>query len=428
MSIEKLTQDRQNCAKELLALNDQITSDGKVSKEQTASFDALQSKIAELDLAIKASKSINDTVAIEKFAKGAPTALINSPISTFDNLSPRDQAYKVLDVALRGGKVKADFLADNNPNAIKIFNDLSKGTDSAGGFLVPQELQSVVVDAKKLYSGLRNFATIIQSDNGRDLELPRTNTTSQLGEIIAENTETTDATDFTFSLLKAVIYKYSSKTQAVSMELMQDSQFDIVNYMISKCAERIGRLEGSHFATGTGTGQPHGIVTGATVGVTTKSGQTTTLIYDDLVDVIASVDPAYRGVTGGGSGDLVTGGCCFLMNDSTLQAVRKIKDSDGRPLFLPSIQTGSVGTLFNYPVMIINELASLAAASKSVVFGKLSNYYIKDVVSPQYNQINVYTDSRYAEKGQTGYQMFQRTGARLFDNGDSVKVIQQAAS
>src|SRR5699024_996844 len=136
---------------------------------------------------------------------------------------------------------------------------------------------------------------------------PTTNGTSEKGEIVAENASAT-AADPTFSTVGLNVFKFSSKVVAVPFELLQDSVIDIESFVNRRLTERLGRITNEMFTTGTGTGQPRGVVVGSAAGKIGASGQTATITFDDLVDLIHSVDPAYRAL-----------GASFMMNDASLK-------------------------------------------------------------------------------------------------------------
>src|SRR6185312_9562101 len=123
------------------------------------------------------------------------------------------------------------------------------------------------------------------------------------------------------------VYKFSSKVITVPIELLQDSVIDVEQFITARIASRLGRIQNQKFTVGAGSGssEPNGVVTAASLGKAGTTGQTTTVIYDDLVDLLHSVDPAYRNL----------GRCRFMLNDASLAVISKLKDSSGRPVFLP---------------------------------------------------------------------------------------------
>jgi len=299
----------------------------------------------------------------------------------------------------------------------QIRNTMSTTTGSQGGYTVQSDVASVLFDALKDFSGVRQVATVIQTDMGNSLSFPTSDGTSETGELIAQNTTAT-AADPTFGTVALDAYKFSSKIIAVPFELLQDSNIDIEAFINRRFADRLGRVTNTYFTTGSGSSQPKGVVTASTLGKTGASGQTTTVIADDLIDLVHSVDVAYRSL----------GRCAFMMNDATLATIQKLKDSTGRPIFLPGYDGLSgpmADTILGYPVIINNDVAVMAASAKSILFGDFSFYYIRDVMQAELFR---FTDSAYAKLGQVGYLAWMRSGGNLLDTGGCIKHYINAAS
>ena len=171
--------------------------------------------------------------------------------------------------------------------------------------------------------------------------------------------------------------------------------------------EALGRGINAHLTTGTGTGQPRGILADSVSGKVGTTGQTTTVIFDDLVDLIHSVDPEYR----------KSPSVRFMMHDLSLAKVRKLKDSQGRPIFLPGYDgLGRVmpDTVLGYPVTVNQDVAQMAANAKSILFGDFSMYYIRDCMDVTMFR---FTDSAYIKLGQIGFLAWMRSGGNLLDTG-----------
>lgn len=154
----------------------------------------------------------------------------------------------------------------------------------------------------------------------------------------------------------------------------QDSIFNMEALLGELLGERLGRIANTQLTTGSGTGAPNGIVTASSLGVTTASA--TALAADELIDLIHSVDPAYR--TGPKVG--------FMFNDSTLKVIRKLKDGDGNYLWqMGNVQQGVPGSLlgYNYHVnQAVGSIPSSAAATKVALFGDFGKYFVRKVGSP----------------------------------------------
>jgi HK97 family phage major capsid protein len=205
----------------------------------------------------------------------------------------------------------------------------------------------------------------------------------------------------------------------VPFELIQDSMFDIEAYIRSLLALRLGRITSKHLTVGTGTAQPHGIVTGSTVGKVGTTGQTALVTYDDLVDLEHSVDPIYRGAPGVG----------WMMHDSSLKVVRKIKDTTGRPIFVPGYEQGNPGgapdRVLGKPIAISQEMPVMAANAKSILYGDFKRYLIREVMDLTLFRM---ADSAFILKGQIGFVAFNRQGGRLIDVGGAVKHYANSAT
>jgi len=307
-------------------------------------------------------------------------------------------------------------------------NTMSTTTGSQGGFSVQSLVASQLIDLLKAYGWMRAVASQITTEKGNPLSYPTSDGTSEVGEWIAQNVTAT-AADPTFGTVAVNVFKASSKIVAVPYELLQDSQVDIQAMILKRLADRIGRVANVGYTTGGGTTDPNGLITAASVGKTGTTGQTLTIIYDDLVDLIDSLDAAYLD-TPTTPQDMPSAAPGFMMSQTMRRVVRKIKDTAGRPLWTPSYDAGIGGKattpdmLLGYPVYINNDLAVPAANAKSLAFGNLHKYLIRDAMDVTMFRFD---DSAYAKLGQVGFLAWARTGGNLLDI-NSVKVYQHSAT
>jgi HK97 family phage major capsid protein len=275
-------------------------------------------------------------------------------------------------------------------------------TTSGGGYLVPQGFSGQLEEALKSFGGMLEAAEIVNTESGNPLPWPTVNDTGNVGELLGINTAAASQ-DFSFGQVNLNAYKYSSKIVLVPIELLQDSAFDLNAFVARKLAERIGRIWNTHFTVGTGSGQPNGVVTAATSGKVGTTGQTTSVIYDDLVDLFHSVDPAHR----------ASKGCRFMLNDASLKVIKKIKDSQGRPLWQAGLAGGTPDMILDKPYTINQDVATMAANAKSILFGDFSKYKIRRVMDTTVLRLT----ERYAEFGQVGFIAFSRADGNLIDAG-----------
>ncbi|KVN36787.1 capsid protein [Burkholderia pyrrocinia] len=305
-------------------------------------------------------------------------------------------------------------------NAMRVApqNAMSTTTPAEGGYTVATEYYSQLTQALKQFGGILTVASQFTTSTGASMNFPAADATAEEGEIVGQNAPVS-AGDTQFDNLSMDVFKYSSKKIAVPFELLQDSMFDIEGYINGLLALRIGRITSRHYTVGTGVKQPTGVVTAAKVGKVGAAGSNAMVGYDDFVDLEHSVDPAYR------AGQAVG----WMMHDDSLKVVRKIKDAQGRPIFVPGYEQGNPGgapdRVLNRPVTISQEMPTMAAGAKSILFGDLSKYLIRRVMDLTLFRM---ADSNFILNGQIGFVAFNRQGGNLIDVGGAVKAYQNGAA
>ncbi len=199
---------------------------------------------------------------------------------------------------------------------------------------------------------------------------------------------------------------------------------DLVAFLVQRATERIGRIQNQDFTTGTGTNQPTGVITAAGVGKMAATGGTVNILYNDLVDLMDSVDEACLGMPSKQADVSKLASAGWMFNQGTRKILRRIVDSSGRPIWLPACGD-SPPMLLDYPVHINNDMAVPTANAKTIAFGGFDKYQIRDAL----DEINFlrFDDSAFASKGQVGFLAFARSAGNLMDPG-AVKVFQQSAT
>ena len=285
----------------------------------------------------------------------------------------------------------------NDSKEVRAF---SAGTGNTGGYTVPQDFLRQLEVAMKAFGWFLDNSQVLRTDTGATLPMATFNYTGVVASIVGENAASSADASTPFGVKNLGAYTYRTPYLPISYEFLQDSAFG-EQFIIDALAEALGRGISAHTTTGTGTSQPRGIVIDAALGKTGTAGQTTSVIYDDLVDLIHSVDPAYRV------------GAKFMMADSSLKVVRKLKDSQNRPLWEPSVQAGVPDSLLGYPVVTNQDVAVMAANAKSILFGRLDKYktrIVKDVTILRLVE-------RFAENLQVAFLLFMRADGALLDAG-----------
>lgn len=285
----------------------------------------------------------------------------------------------------------------------------SVGTTTAGGHTTFPGFVQNLEQAMLQFGGMRQVSTILRTATGSALDWPTVNDTSNTGALLSENVQDSEQ-DVTFGNLTIDAYKYTSKIVRVSVELMQDSAFNMGGTLGSLLGERLGRIQNTHATTGTGSSQPNGIVTAATLGKTAASASALTM--DELLDLQASVDPAYRS------------NASWMFNDATRNAIRKLKSTDSVYHWQPGAVSGDPDRLFNDPITINQDMASITNSAKTVLYGALSKYLMREVLGVTLVRMN----ERYADYHQVGFVAIMRFDGDLLDAGTNpVKYLQQLA-
>jgi len=419
MSIQMLREQRNSLVTAMRALADKPAD--KWNKEVDGpEWDRLDGELIHVDNSIKRIERINAATAeqlgLDKIIAAAERV----------GQDQKSEASTLFAKWLRGGDagLTAEEWAKHRASVAhiqSIQNTMSTTTPGQGGYTVQTEVQKTVLDALKAFGGMRAVADVMRTAGGNPMSFPTSDGTSETGEIIAQNVTATGA-DPSFGTVALNVYKFSSKIVAVPFELLQDSEVDIEAFVRGRLITRLGRITNTKFTLGAGDGssEPNGIITASTTGVTAanSTSQVTAITYDSLVDLVHSVDPAYR-----------AGNCKFMMHDLSVKVIRKIKDGQSRPIFVPGYEVGVPGgapdTLLGYSIQINQDVATMAANAKSVAFGDFSYYKIRDVMDVTMFR---FTDSAYTKLGQVGFLAWMRSGGNLIDVGGAVKLFVNAAS
>lgn len=369
--------------------------------EEQAKFDGFANEINAAKESIKNIEKMRELDA-DKFFNDAS----NAPGKKLENGDNSLGGKIAMALYLRLGN---DVTAEQ---AIQIRNAMSTTTAAEGGFTVPAEVASMVIDKLKAYGGMRDVATVLPTDTGVDMSWPTSDGTADVGAIVGQNTQA-NAADVAFGTILLKPFYYTSNKIALPLELLQDSAIDVVAYVVDRLMTRIARIQNTHFTVGGGTTLPDGVIPKSGVGKTGTTGQTLSVIYDDLVDLKHSVNRAYRA------------NASFMMNDLSVAVVSKLKDSTNRPIWEYSMQAGAPDLLLGKPVVINDDVAVMAANAKSIAFGDFSKYTIRDVANT--SVIRRFDDSAFALANQVGFCGWQRSGGNLLDTA-AVKVYQNSAT
>jgi HK97 family phage major capsid protein len=246
------------------------------------------------------------------------------------------------------------------------------GTTTAGGYTVPTELSNEIIKSMKAWGPMydEDICTVLNTASGHPIDMPTVDDTASAAEKHTEAGTVTDdgGKDVAFGKKTLSAHAYDTEWVRFSYELAQDSIFNMETLLGGLLGERLGRLSNRELTIGDGTGDPHGIVTGSSLGKTATA--TAAITYDEVIDLVHSVDPAYRSSPKVG----------FQFHDTTLAALRKLKDSEGRYIWSAGdVQKGVPGTILGYRYHINQAIETLAAAKKVMIFGDFGKYFVRKV-------------------------------------------------
>lgn len=279
---------------------------------------------------------------------------------------------------------------------------LQVGTDSEGGYLVPDEFYRQLQESLREFGIVRELATIITTGDHGDLQVPQVATHMTAAWTAEEAAFTQSEPTFGQKILGAFKAGAISK---ISDELLLDSAFDVLGFLARDAGQALALLENTAFVTGASgsTTTPEGIVKKATVGKTFAANNAITA--DELIDLYHSVLSPYRGRA------------VWMMRDSTVQAVRKLKDTTNQYLWQPGLQAGQPDLFLGRPLRVDPDVPAIATVAESVVFGDIAGYWIRDVEGISVKVLN----ELYAANGQVGFRVHKRTDGDLVDTS-AVKV------
>ena len=367
--------------------------DGLISSEDAAIYEKMEEEVVNLG---KEVERLERQASIDiELSKAINSPLTSRPLGAEKTKTGRaSDEYK-----------DAFWKVMRNKHSLEVQNALQIGTDSEGGYLVPDEFERTLVDALLEENIFRSLAKVITTSSG-DRKIPvvaSKGTASWIDEegLIPES-------DDSFGQVSIGAYKLATMIK-VSEELLNDSVFNLESYIAKEFARRIGSKEEEAFFIGDAAGKPTGIfhsTGGAELGVTAASS--TAITFDELMDLFYSLRSPYRK------------NATFVTNDATVKLIRKLKDGNGQYLWQPSVQAGQPDTILNRPVKTSSYVPTAEAGAKTVAFGDFGYYWVADRQGRSFQRLN----ELFAATGQVGFLATQRVDGKLI-LPEAIKVLQQ---
>jgi HK97 family phage major capsid protein len=309
-------------------------------------------------------------------------------------------------------KAFANYLRTGVPNqdiaGLRVTNEQGEGGSAAGGYLVPSGFRQKLVEVRQSFGGFATHTDSFSTGDGTPIEYPTLDDTDNQGDITAENAVVASGADLTFGTVTLGAYKYTSAGAGsnlplrVSVELLQDSAFDIEALVARKLGERIARKQAAHWITGTGSGQPKGIVA-SSLTADRDLDTADTPDYEDLVDLQDLLDEAYDA------------NAKWLMKKNTWSQLRLIVDTNGRPIVQDS--TAGIGQrparmLLGKEVVIDEGMPTLSSAADTfpIAYGDFREAYVIRRVSGLAVVVNPYSRASY---GQVEFTAWERADGNI---------------
>ena len=383
MTIQELREKRKKAwdtARDFL--DSKRNANGVLSEEDSKTYDAMEQTIVDLGKEIQRLERQAEIEA--EMNKATSTPVLGKPATpnVTEKTGTASDTYKT-----------AFWNSVRNRNWIDVHDDLHIGTDAEGGYLVPDEFERKLVEALTEENIFRQLATVIKTSSG-DRKIPIVTSKGEAAWMDEEDAY--KLSDDTFGQASLGAYKVGTAIK-ISEELLNDAAFDLPSYIAKEFARRIGAKEEEAFFIGDGKGKPTGIFAatgGAESGATTSTANIT---FDDVLELFYSLRSPYRKKA------------VWVLNDSTVKALRKLKDSTGNYIWNPSVQAGVPDTILNRPYYTSSYVPEIKVGAKCLAFGDFSYYWIGDRQGRSFKRLN----EVFAMNGQVGFLASQRVDGRL---------------
>ena len=355
--VKNILATRANVWEQAKALIDAADAEGRaMTADEQRQFDEMSADLTRLD------EQRQSVEAAERSARDADEAL-----RSLGAVTPQaDREVAGADAAVR------EFLRgerrhfDTNEGLPPVnFRDLTKGSATAGGNTVPTSFRNQLLEHMIESSGILSAgATVLNTASGESIEIPVT--TGHSSAALTAEAAAISESDPAFAKRTLGAYKYGVVIQ-LSRELIDDTGVDLLGYLARQAGRACGNALGTDLVVGNASSKPSGIVQTASTGVTGGTGVTGAFTADNLIDLMFSVIAPYRN----------SRSCGWIMKDTTLATVRKLKDTTNQYLWQPSLQVGVPDTLLGKPVFTDPNVAAPALGAKSVIFGDISAYFVR---------------------------------------------------
>ena len=347
--------------------------DGLLSKEDAAAYDEMEKKIKDYGAEIERMEQME---AIEnELNKPVNTPIVTKPMT----VNGKEKTGRASD------EYKAGMLMALRTNFKQISNVLQEGVDADGGYLVPEEYDSRLIQTLEEENIMRKLSTRITTSGEHKINIAATKPAAAW---IEEGAALTFG-DATFSQILLDAHKLHVAIK-VTEELLFDNSFGLENYIIDQFGKALANAEEDAFLNGTGVGQTLGLF--ADKGGGTVANTVTALTTDAAIGLVYALKRPYRK------------NASFIINDQLIAQLRTLKDNNGAYMWQPALTAGEPDKFLGYDVY-----TSQYAPSNAIAFGDYKYYNIGDRGTRSFKQLN----ELFAGNGMIGYVAKERVDGKL---------------
>ncbi len=357
-------------------LDSHTDKDGKLSAEDAAAYDKMEADVVALG---KDIERLERQAAIDaEMARPTTEPIVNKPAAAVPEKKGRaaDEYRQAMIAAIRS-------------NFRNVSNVLQEGVDADGGYLVPEEMDSRLIDVLTEENIMRNLGTKITTSGERKINIAATKPAASW----IEEGGALSFGDATFDQIIMDAYKLHVAIK-VTEELLYDNAFNLESYIIQQFGKAISNAEEDAFLNGDGNHKPTGLLTSAATGVTTAGA---TITADELISLVYSLKRPYRK------------NAAFIINDQTLSVIRKLKDANQAYIWQPSYQAGEPDRLLGYALHTSPYMPTIAVGKAAIAFGDYSYYNIGDRGTRSLQELK----ELFAGNGMVGFVMKERVDGKL---------------
>ena len=357
-------------------------ADGIVSAEDTATYDKMEADVVALG---KEIDRLEKQSALDmELSRPTSEPLTGKPVTGTQDKAKTGRA---------SAEYKQSMIDALRSNFRRVSDVLQEGVDADGGYLVPEEYDTRLIEGLKEENIFRGISTIIKTGGERKINIAAS---TPAAAWIEEGGALTFG-DATFDQINLDAHKLHVAVK-VTEELLYDNVFNLENYIMDKFSKALANAEEDAFLNGDGVGKPLGIFAatgGGQVGVTAAS--TTAITADEVINLIYALKRPYRK------------NAKFIVNDQTLAVLRKLKDGNGAYMWQPSLQIGEPDSLLGYPIYTSAYVPTILAGKPVIAFGDFSYYNIGDRGVRSFQEFK----ELYAGNGMIGYVAKERVDGKL---------------